>query len=132
MPKSIETVPERIRVQKGFLKAPPEYKEGLYNNQYIDLYSEEMNIYKVKSQRDDLTFNKMYKMLVKAMEADKYFVQRLKKQLRKKYDDVGKFEFFYNIIENQEESKSQQIDLNYFSKYIPEIGFRFTIDSMYN
>ena len=58
--------------------------------------------------------------------------QNLKRLQNKKYDEVSPEDVLFNIFEPFDKSSENLIDLNYFSQYIPEIGFRFSVDLVYN
>jgi len=68
-----------------------------------------------------------------ALVNDKKFKSRLKKNVRKtKYEDVTNIDFLEQVFEDKSKTPEFFLDLNYFSQYIPSIGFMFNIDLLFN
>ena len=130
---SIINEPVEKRAELGMLKVPPKYITGEYNNQYIDLMSDEMKIYQEKIKRTDPLVTKSLPEVIKVREKDAKLKSKLKKATKKKrYEDITIFEFLTNVFMDIKLKEQKFIDLNFFSQYIPEIGFRFSIDLVYN
>lgn len=120
-------------IEKGIITTPPDYSDGVYCNKYIKLEQNEMTIYKNKIERVDPKINDTLKSMRVLMFKDKKFTkQLLKKVKKKKQDDVTNLEFLQNFFTDVSKTQDEIIDLNYFSQYIQEIGFKVGIEMMFN
>lgn len=131
-PILIGNVPVEQREELNLITRQPKYNTGVFNNQYIQLFQDEMKIYKHKAKRRDPYAKSSIDPILNAKKGDKKFVAKLKKATRKKYEEVSPIDLLFNIFEPFDKSPEDSINLNYFSQYIPEIGFRFSIDLVYN
>ena len=132
VPILIGNVPIDKREELNLISKQPKYNTGVFNNQYIQLFQDEMKIYKYKAQRRDPYAKSSIDPILNGKKHDKKFVAKLKKATRKKYEEVSQIDVLFNVFEPYDKSPENLINLNYFSQYIPEIGFRFSIDLVYN
>ena len=117
----------------GVVSIPPSYKENVYNTEYIDLSQDEIKIFKYKRQRVDPPMEDTLKTIKNMMINDKRFAKKLLKDTkRRRILDVTDKDFLNNVFVDVLKSPDDILDLNYFSQYISEIGFRFSWDMVYN
>lgn len=114
------------------MKVPPKYNTGVYNNRYISLFENEMTIYNEKIKRPDPLVTASIAKVKEAKKNNSKLKARLKKTIKKKYQDITNIEFLEHVFEETEKSPETPIDLDFFSQYIPQLGFRFCIDLMFN
>lgn len=112
---------------------PPEYKDGQYSTEYIDLSQDEIKIFKYKKQRVDPAMEETLKTIKSMKLEDKRYVKKLLKDTkRRRVLDVTDNDFLGNVFMDVVKSPDDLLDLNFFSQYISEIGFRFSLDMVFN
>ena len=130
---SITDVDEQQRIDLGMLRLPPKYYLGEYNNQYIDETKEERIIFSQKILRKDPLVTESLVVLRKIFENDKKFKKKIKKNLKKKSVNLlSTEEFVDNLFDAVNRPTKELINMNYFSQYIHELGFRFSVDLVLN
>ena len=93
----------------------------------------EIKIYKAKVERVDPIVAKSIPKSKLALSKDKKLKNKLKKNThKKKYEAVTDVEFLDNVFDDVSIASDIFLDLNYFSQYISSIGFRFSIDLLFN
>ena len=124
---------QKDAIEKGVLTLPPEYNEGKYSNKYINLDSDELTIYKHKNERIDLDIKDTLRIMRDLMLKDKKFSKDLRRKVRKKTnDDISDLEFLLHWFADFSHSPEERLDLNYFSQFISEIGFKFGVEMIFN
>lgn len=130
---SITDVDEQQRIDLGMLRLPPKYFLGEYNNQYIDETKEERIIFSQKILRKDPLVTESLVVLRQIFENDKNFKKKIKKNLKKKSVNLlSTEEFVDNLFDDVNRPTKELINMNYFSQYIHELGFRFSVDLVLN
>ena len=130
---SIATVSENQSKELGMLKLPPKYITGEYNNHYVDLLKNELRIYDEKIIRKDPLVTESLDHLKEIARNDKNFKKKIKKLFKKKaVEELLPDEFISCLFDDVERAPQELIDVNYFSQYIPEIGFRFSLDLIFH
>ena len=115
------------------LKLPPKYSSGDYNNSYVDLFEHEMRVYKEKVKRNDPLVTQTMPMIKEKYAKDKPFLKRLKKSTKKKsIKEASDMEVMMHVFGDPTKYTEDLIAVNYFSRYIMDIGFRFCLDMVLN
>lgn len=124
---------QKDAIAEGFLKSPPSYESGVYWNRYINLDPEELTIYKNKNKRRDAKVSEALKSIKEIFIKDKRLSKLLKKKYKKKnLIDITNEEILKAWFSEITLTKEEKIDLNFFSQYISEVGFKFSLDMVFN
>ena len=118
---------------KGVISYPPPYNEGDFCNKYITLTPEEKVIFEHKRNRVDPAAISTARNIMSLKLKDKKFVKTFKKKVKfKRIEDVTEEQFVSNVFLDIASSPDDLLDMNYFSQYISELGFKFTLDMVFN
>ena len=90
-----------------------------------------MKIFNEKAKRRDIPCKSAVEYILSKNKGDKKFSSRLAKASKKKFENLTEDDIA-NFIFEKNESKLEIINLNYFSQFIPSIGYIISLDLLYN
>lgn len=96
----------------------PEYKNGVYSNQYFKITDDEKTVMKLRSKQLDPDLGKI---------ANEVLVTQGKSPAVMSDDEKRKF---FSFMIKCDVKKTELVDLEYHSQYLPEMGFRFNIEAI--
>lgn len=111
----------------------PDYSEGVYSTHFYPKHDVEDIIFKNKSTRYFPPIEMMVDHLKEKVYANKKLSARLRKLWKKrKFTELTNQEVVIGLFDIKQEERPEMLPMNYFSQYIPEVGFRFGLDMMFN
>jgi len=110
---------EEEALEKAYV-APPEYKENVYNNLYINLASDERTVMKLRRRRPNPALMSVFDELIRMLGKNPNNMQ---------LEDKGTF------LDKQISLKAKDvpgINLDFHSQYEPALGFRVSVEAIHN
>ncbi|CAI2387684.1 unnamed protein product [Moneuplotes crassus] len=128
-----ESLHREKAIEMGLVTGAPPYSEGVYSTHYYQKHIVEDTIFKYKSLRDYIPVEQMTTSIRETVSKQKKLSQKLRKMCKKKkFAQMSDEELIKSIFEFRKSDKIDFLQMNFFSQYISEIGFRFGLDMLFN
>mmetsp|Transcript_24184 Transcript_24184/g.37203 ORF Transcript_24184/g.37203 Transcript_24184/m.37203 type:complete len:146 (+) Transcript_24184:4050-4487(+) len=117
-PINLGDFPLEDQIRKAY-EAPPEYKEGVYNNMYINLANDEKTIMKLRRRRPNPALEDVLSEIIRLANKNPENMSFVDKQVF-----LSQYISFTN-------KNVPSIDLNYHSQYERRLGFRVAVEAIH-
>lgn len=114
---STKDMPSSQWYRYGIVVPPPKYSDGVYSTAHCMPSANERTLYNERHNRPDITVRDA------AVKVQHLLGYRLDLEEEQMYDWID--------TKLQQASKTPFLDLTYFAKYNPRMGFRFAIDALH-